>query len=78
MGESQGWEEITVMSHRQKLVRRGDVIDVYMNDKLSNLKVNTNYNDIRNLLIGSVPEADMEDRIKELLGPEGETEFDVP
>jgi hypothetical protein len=66
------------MSYRQKPVRRGDVIDVYMNHKLSDLKVNTNVNNIRDLLIGSVPDADIDDRIKELLGPEGETEFDVP
>ncbi len=63
--------------YHHRLVRRERVIDIYVDGKLTNLKLEiAKPYDIRGFMQGVLPEAEIDGKIQQLLGPEGEIEFD--
>jgi hypothetical protein len=61
--------------HHHRLVRRGPVIDVYVDGKLTSLQLEVvKIDEVRGFMQG-VPEAEIDRKMQQLLGPNGETEF---
>lgn len=62
--------------HHHRLVRRGPIIDVYVDGKLTRMKLEVVKSDeIRSFMYGVVAEADIDGKLQQLLGPHSETEF---
>jgi hypothetical protein len=61
--------------YHHRLVRRGPVIDIYVDGKLTSLQLEVaKIDEVRGFMQG-VPEAEIDKKMQQLLGPEGEIEF---